>query len=36
MIDALRKELGRVHQENAEMRRHLQLLQQRLSKLEKQ
>ena len=35
MFDGLRKELGRVHQENAELKRRLQLLEQRLSQLEK-
>ena len=35
MIEGLRRELGRVNQQNVEMRRMLQLLEQRLSKLEK-
>tara|TARA_Y100000588_G_C14040502_1_gene832627 strand:- start:761 stop:871 length:111 start_codon:yes stop_codon:yes gene_type:complete len=35
MIEGLRRELGRVNQQNAEMRRMLQLLEQRLSRLEK-
>lgn len=35
MIDGLRRELGRMREQNAALRRHLQLLEQRLSKLEK-
>ena len=34
MIDGLRRELGRVHEQNAELKRFLKLLEQRISKLE--
>ncbi len=35
MIDGLRRELGQVHEQNAELKYLLQLLEKRISKLEK-